>query len=76
MKQIHAKVEHVERLGSTIDGNPMHRVMLRLPDNTTDTRRISNNAMLNYAINNPEYREEWHTFYLTRAGHIAYARII
>lgn len=76
MNQIHAKVERVERLGVTYYGNPMHSVTLRLPDNTTETRRISNNASLNYAITNPEYREQWHTFYLTRAGRIAYARII
>lgn len=71
-------VTRVERLGTTVWGNPMHRVEIWDGQESesgyhyTDTFRISNDASLNYAINNSEYRDEPHTFVLTRAGRISH----
>lgn len=36
------------------------------------TLRISDNASLVYGIENPEYREDEHTFALTRAGRVSH----
>lgn len=74
--QLIGKIERVEFLGMTVNGNPMHKVSIITPDNEIWIKRVSNDAMLSYAIGNAEYRDKWHTFYLTRAGRIAYARII
>lgn len=61
-------VTHVERLGTTYWGNPMHNVTL----DGISTFRISDNASLNYAIDNAEYRNTPHVFVLTRAGRISH----
>ena len=74
--QLIGKIERVEFIGMTVNGNPMHKVALITPSNEIRIMRVSNDAMLNYAINNAEYRDKWHTYYLTRAGRIAYARMI
>jgi hypothetical protein len=68
-------VVNVERLGCTAWGNPMHRVTLSTPTEGFDgvsVFRISNDASLNYGINNSEYRDVPHVFVLTRAGRISH----
>lgn len=68
-------VVSTRRHGHTINGNPMISVTL-----STSTRgydgitefRISNDAMLAYGIENPEYRDIPHVFALTRAGRISH----
>lgn len=69
MSTITAKVVRVIRHGHTVYGNPMMSVVL---DTEPDTQyRLSNNASLVYAIENPEFRERLHVFTLTRAGRIS-----
>lgn len=76
-KTVTGIVISVKRLGCTVSGNPMHEVTLRVGTHSDDnspmfqTFRISNDASLNYGINNQEYREEPHTFVLTRAHRIS-----
>lgn len=65
-----AKVSHVDRQGYTIYGNPIKSVGF---DDLT-YYRISDNAALAYEIENAEFRTEPHTFYVTPAGRIAFAR--
>ena len=67
-------VVNVTRHGCTIWGNPMHSVELLTSSDGDNYRtfRISNDASLNYGINNAEYRDTPHIFALTRAGRISH----
>lgn len=65
------KVVRVERHGHTIYGNPMVSILLDT-DEWGVSHRISDNASLAYAIENAEFRDEPHTFVLTRAGRISH----
>jgi hypothetical protein len=67
-----ATVVKVIRHGHTVYGNPMMSLVLEYDDGETETFRISNNAGLVYGIENPEYREQPHTFALTAAGRISH----
>jgi hypothetical protein len=76
MNTITGTVTHVQRKGHTIYGNPIMDVTLIA--NTDEPHhyqisdyRISDNASLIYAIENPEFKESPHTFALTRAGRIS-----
>lgn len=75
-KTVTGTVLYVERHGHTVYGNPMMSVHIVEPEvdgvSKHDTYRISNNASLVYAIENPEYKEQPHTFALTRAGRISH----
>lgn len=71
-----AKVLDTSRAGTSYYGNPSYDVTLETRDGDTLTLRTSANVMFAYACTNPEYREEWHTYELTRAGRIKYARKI
>jgi len=72
------RVEKVIRHGATINGNPMMSVGLRLsaidgtPAESSElvTVRLQNDSGLAYAIENAEFRNEDHTFTLTKAGRI------
>lgn len=68
MSTITGKVVNVIRHGHTYYGNPTMSVQL----DTGETYRISNNAGLVYGIENREFRDEPHTFALTRAGRISH----
>ena len=74
--EITGTVARVERIGHTAYGNPIKRVYLdaRAVDGTdwSGIYRISDNAALVYAIENAEYRDEPHTFALTRAGRVSH----
>lgn len=65
-------VTHVERHGHTIYGNPIMSVAIssELRGDYTGYR-ISDNASIVYEIENPEFREQPHTFTLTAAGRIS-----
>lgn len=65
--QVAGKVEKVICHGHTRNGNPMMSVTL---DNGK-TYRISNDAGLVYEIENAEYRDESHVFFLTAAGRMS-----
>ena len=74
-KTVTGIVIRIERLGCTVWGNPMHEVTLSIPTEGFDgiaTFRISNDASLNYGINNAEYRDVPHVFVLTRANRISH----
>lgn len=59
------KVEYTIRHGCTRNGNPMYSAFI-----DGDLYRLSNDCPLVYEINNPSFRDEDHTFLLTRAGRI------
>ena len=73
-------VASVIRHGHTVYGNPIMSVTLvvaridgiPVSSESLVTVRISDNASLVYGIENPEYRDEPHTFALTRAGRISH----
>jgi hypothetical protein len=66
-----ATVVAVTRHGHTVYGNPIMTVVLQYDDTERETFRISDNASLVYEIENPEFREQPHTFTLTAAGRIS-----
>ena len=73
---ITAKVIDTQRAGTSYYGNPSYDVTLETRSGDILTLRTSSNVMFAYACTNPEYREEWHVYDLTRAGRIKYARKI
>jgi hypothetical protein len=68
---ITGKVIRVYRHGYTVYGNPIMSIVLE-GDEWGVSHRISDNANLVYQINNPEFRDDPHTFALTRAGRISH----
>lgn len=64
------RVTATEHVSTSMYGNPAYNVTL---DNG-ETYRTMDNAMLAYAITNPEYRDHPHVFTLTRAGRIRSAK--
>lgn len=73
MSSITGKVTRTERAGASYYGNPAFKVAIEDETGDIHLHRTSSNVMLAYAINNPEYRDEPHTFHLTRAGRITHA---
>jgi len=71
-----AKVINTRHAGTSYYGNPAYDVTLETRCGDTLTLRTSSNVMFAYACTNPEYRDEFHTYELTRAGRIKYARKI
>ena len=76
MSTITGVVTHIERKGHTYYGNPITIIELR-DDEAADGEkyssiRITDNASLVYEISNADFREERHTFQLTRAGRISH----
>jgi len=75
---ITGKVTRVERMGLSRYGNPYHRVAIEIESidgtpaesSTPVILRTQIDSGINYAINNPEYRDVVHVFKLTRAGRI------
>ena len=75
MNTITGKVTASYRKGHTIYGNPIIVISVEgdgIGDYGYGQFRISDNASLVYAIENPEFREEAHTFALTKAGRISH----
>ena len=70
-KTITGRVVRTERLGHTKWGNPMFNVGIEGSNGDSYVIRLANDAGLAYAINNPEYRDEPHTFELTKAGRLS-----
>ena len=75
-REITGKVERVERHGHTVYGNPIMSVYIAATSadgvDQSGLYRISDNASIVYGIANPEYRDESHTFALTRSGRISH----
>ena len=75
-REITGTVGRVERIGHTVYGNPIMRVYVEGTSaegrDWSGVYRISDNASMVYGIENPEYRNEPHTFALTRAGRISH----
>lgn len=67
-------VTHTKRVGTSVNGNPTYEVEIRNDNAPTgeaySLHRTMSDAMIAYAITNPEYRNEPHVFTLTRAGRI------
>ena len=76
MNTITAKIIGTKRAGTSYYGNPSYDVTLETREGDVLTLRTSSNVMFAYACTSSEYREEWHTYELTRAGRIKYARKI
>lgn len=64
-------VTYVETTGHTFYGNPI-KVIELLADSSHQRYRISDNSSLAFEIGNGEFRDEPHTFALTRAGRISH----
>ena len=60
--------------GTSTMGNPSYWVTIQRSDGYSEMLRTMSNAMIGYAIQNPEYRDEPHVFTLTAAGRIRSAR--
>jgi hypothetical protein len=73
---ITGRVIKTERATGSINGNPAFFVTLETPTGETQRLRTQSDAMIGYGIQNPEYRDEWHVFELTRAGRIKYGRTV
>lgn len=82
-QNVTGKVLRVIRHGHTKYGNPTMSAVVELthiegvpvegtPELRTATIRVQNDAGLVYGIENAEYREQPHTFVLTRAGRISH----
>lgn len=72
-KTITGTVSRIIREGHTVYGNPIMRISVRQVNAESPAWfRISDNASMVYEIENPEFREESHTFALTRAGRISH----
>lgn len=71
---ITGRVVATERRASSYYGNPAFLVTIETPAGDRVKLKTMSNASICYAINNPEYRDELHTFELTRAGNIRTAR--
>lgn len=77
-------VTEVVRMGHTVNGNPKMAIKLKVTHieglplvsfgNDIATIRISNDAAIVYEIENREFKEIAHTFYLTRAGRISHRK--
>lgn len=67
---IRAKVTNVARATSSKYGNPQFRVNM-ISENGEELEYLTEpDSMLAYGIGNKEYREQFHTFYINRAGRI------
>lgn len=73
MQHVTGKVVQVHRHGHTVYGNPIISINLQTKDGRYEFEsfRISDNASLVYEIDNPIFKDEFHTFELTRAGRIS-----
>jgi len=70
-KTLTGTVARVIRHGHTVYGNPIMSIVLD-GDEWGASHRISDNASMVYEIENPEFRDDPHTFALTRAGRISH----
>lgn len=68
------KIVATEYASTSYYGNPAYYVTISTEADDTVTLRTMDNSMFAYACQNPEYRDEAHTFILTRAGRIRYAK--
>lgn len=81
--QVTGTILRVETISHTGNGNPIKKVAVEVSENRvnpdTDVLyaedvvifRISNDSSLVYQIGNGEFRDQPHTFELTRAGRIS-----
>lgn len=67
---ITGKVVSTRRAGTSMMGNPSYDVTIATEAGDIVTLRTSSDSSIAYAITNPEFRDESHTFNLTRAGRI------
>lgn len=63
-------IERVERLGTSMYGNPYFRVGIVTPEGDVTILRTQIDSMINHGIDNPEYKQHTHTFKLTNACRI------
>ena len=73
MNTITALVISTKRVGTSRNGNPSYDVELGSPTLPTGlVFRTQSDSSLAYEIGNAEYRDEPHTFALTRTGRISH----
>lgn len=73
---VKGKVLRVERMGTSRFGNPYFMVAIETATGEVQKWRTQIDSSINYAIDNPEYKERAHAFKLTRAGRIFGATLI
>jgi len=76
MNKLIGKVTRVERLGASMYGNPFFRIAIEDAQGEAHIVRTQIDSSLNYAINNPEYREHTHEFKLTTAMRVFDAKCV
>lgn len=64
------KVTRVQTVGVSYYGNPTKRIAIEDENGDVTTYLTSRDAMIAYGIDNAEFRDEPHTFKLTKAGRI------
>lgn len=76
IEMVTGTVQYVNRKGHTVYGNPIMEIAVTDDGDGEwceyDIYRISDNASLVYEVENPEFRDEPHTFALTVAGRISH----
>lgn len=70
VNKITGTVERVERLGTSIYGNPYFKVAIVTHEGDVTIVRTQIDSSINYAINNPEFKDKEHTFLATSAFRI------
>lgn len=68
--KITGTIENVERLGTSMYGNPYFKVAIVTPEGDVTIVRTQIDSSINFAINNPEYKMKVHTFLATTAFRI------
>lgn len=67
---VRGKIVGTERLGTSRNGNPYYSVTIQLDSGELQTFRVSIDSACNYGIENREYRDDVHTFHLSKANRI------
>lgn len=76
MNKLVGKVTQVKRLGASYYGNPYHQIAIEDAQGEITIVRTQIDSSINYAINNPEYKEHTHEFRLTRAMRVFDAKCV
>jgi hypothetical protein len=75
--QIPGRVIHTEWRNNSNYGNPSYWVTIETPDGNTIMGYTEPNAMMAFAIRNPEYANEYHvyTYKVNKRGNVIFKRV-